>query len=361
MPYILSSGIQTAEFCYTQQELQSFVEQIFPMTSHEKQRLMPIFENTCIDKRQLAIDLSWFKNSHSFPERNDLFQNKAIQYSKQAISNCLSHEEFLTDSVSPADIDHILFISSTGIATPTLDAYIINDLKFKESIKRSPIFGLGCAGGTSGVARGLEWLKGHPDKNVLVVCLELCSLTFQLNDRSLSNFVGTALFGDGASAVLIAGDESLLLSKRRSSIARVDYSSSRIKRDSSTVMGWRVVETGFEVIFKKSIPRLVKEFWSAHAKSVLEERGWDISELPFLIAHPGGRKVIEAYEETMKLDSTVLAHTKKILREHGNMSSPTVHYVLHEAMLARPDAGTKSLMTSLGPGFSSEIVSMEWS
>ncbi|MGI8315309.1 type III polyketide synthase [Halobacillus mangrovi] len=360
MPYILSTGIQQADHTYAQTDIQNIVKELFPLKPHEINRLLPIFENADINERQFAMELDWFKEEHGLAERNKVYHEKAIQYAKSAVENCLSDERFLSGEVEPSMIDHVIFISSTGISTPTIDAYLINELKLKDSVKRTPIFGLGCAGGTSGVAKAYEYLLGHPEENVLIICVELCSLTFQHDDSRVSNFVGTALFGDGASAVLMAGDHSLIKGMSESSLLNVYSSSSRIKPNSTDVMGWKVVDNGFEVIFNKSIPRLVKDFWSVHMADVLKENRMEAKELPFIIAHPGGRKVLEGYQEIFDLPKRTLEISKNVLRNHGNMSSPTVHFVLYEAMLTVPEKGTKSVMTSLGPGFSSEIVSLEW-
>lgn len=360
MPYILSTGIHCADHSFAQSDIQKLVYNLFPLNEKEKKRLLPIFEHAEIDERQFAAPLDWFKDDHGLQERNELYHSQALQYSIRAVQSCLSNEAMLSGNISPKNIDHILFVSSTGISTPTLDTYLMNELEFDETTRRTPLFGLGCAGGTSGVAKAHEWLLGHPEKNVLIVCVELCSLTFQPEDSRVSNFVGTALFGDGASAVLVIGDQSPLRQKAKVSLAKTLKTSSRTKRHSTDAMGWKVIDTGFEVIFNKSIPRLVKEFWSVHAREFAEEQGWKISEFPFIIAHPGGRKVLEGYRESFNLEEQVLEIPKKILKSHGNMSSPTVHFVLHEALKKQPAKGTRSIMTSLGPGFSSEIVSLEW-
>ncbi|RWZ60312.1 naringenin-chalcone synthase [Halobacillus fulvus] len=356
MAYIISTGVKEAEYSYTQEEVSRLVPELFTMKQSEINRLMPIFENSQIERRQFAEKLNWFTLDHGLEERNRTYMEKAVAYAKEAVSSCLHHPSF---TVRPNEVDHIFFVSSTGIATPTVDTFIINDLGFNDSIRRTPLFGLGCAGGTSGIARAYEWLKGNPDQTALVVCVELCSLTFQMKDSRVSNFVGSALFGDGASAVLLAGEHSSLL-ERTSAAVRLDQSSSKMKKESIDVMGWKVVDSGFEVIFNKSIPRLVKSFWGEHMRESLEQKQWEASDLSFIVAHPGGRKVLEAYDNTLGSDKPLLAYSEKVLRSHGNMSSPTVHFVLHEAMKQRQDKGTKSMMTSLGPGFSSEIISLEW-
>ncbi|MGV2620232.1 UNVERIFIED_CONTAM: naringenin-chalcone synthase [Halobacillus marinus] len=360
MPYILTSGIQEADYSAKQSTVQDMIDDLFPLKPHEKKRLLPIFENAHISERQFSQPLDWFRTSHGLKERNEIYQDKALRYSIGAVEKCLSNKELLKDKVIPSEIDHILFVSSTGIATPTLDTYIMNEMGMRENVKRTPLFGLGCAGGTSGVGKAYEWLLGNPEGNVLVICVELCSLTFQRKDPRVSNFVGTALFGDGASAVLLTGDASTLNEKRRGSVPKITGFDSKTKKHSTDVMGWRIVDTGFEVIFNKSIPKLVRDFWSGHAKEVLDRNGWRVEELPFLIAHPGGRKVLESYQEIFGLDPSVLRHSSEVLARHGNMSSPTVHFVLDRVLQDRPHKGVKSLMASLGPGFSSEIVSLEW-
>ncbi|MYL19375.1 naringenin-chalcone synthase [Halobacillus litoralis] len=359
MPYIIATGTACAEYACPQEDVQQLVEQLFPIKPHEMKRLLPIFEHAQVEERQFAQPLAWYKKKHGLKERNDLYVNKALQYSLEAVRNCMS-QAFGEREFDPSLIDHIIFVSSTGIATPTLDAYIMNELHLKESIKRTPLFGLGCAGGTSGVAKAYEWLLGHPDACVLVVCVELCSLTFQLEDATTSNFVGTALFGDGASAALVTGDGWKQNEQVDYTVPSILSSSSKTKWNSEDVMGWRVVDNGFEVIFKKSIPRLVKDFWSVHVDEVLAQHQWNVSELPFLVAHPGGKKVLEAYEEVLHVEGSVLNASRNVLARHGNMSSPTVHFVLERIMEQRPERGTRSLMTSLGPGFSSEIISLEW-
>ncbi|WP_173916342.1 type III polyketide synthase [Halobacillus sp. Marseille-Q1614] len=359
MAYIISCGIKEANHSYSQQEVQHFVEKVFPMSFLEKKRLMPIFENAAIDFRQFACPLDWFKHAHDLQEVNELYQETSLKYSEEAVQNCLT-SNLLKERIEAAEIEHVIFVSSTGISTPTIDAYLIDRLGMNEYVKRTPIFGLGCAGGTSGVAKAFEWLKGNPASNVLVIAVELCSLTFQHNDRSVSNFVGAALFGDGASAVLLAGENSPLLRKASVSLPRVVEASTKTKPHSQSVMGWKVVNTGFEVIFKKSIPKLVRTFWKEHVDYCLTRSGWKIEDIPFVIAHPGGKKVLESYLECLDLNPAVLEHSRNVLKEHGNMSSSTVHFVLEKVLHENQPPGTRSLMTSLGPGFTSEVVHLEW-
>lgn len=360
MAYILSIGKSEPPYEIAQTQVKGLVESLFPLSERDKQRLLPVFDNSMIEKRQFIVDEEWFKQPHGMRERNEIYIQEAYRHSLHAIDECLGNELFLTEAVSFEEIDMICFVSTTGLATPSMEARVMNARSFREDVKRVPIFGLGCAGGVSGLARAYDWVKAYPEKNVLVINVELCSLTFQKTDSKKSNFVGTALFGDGISAVLVAGSKSKLLEKKKRTVPVMDGTSSKTKKDSIDIMGWEITDTGFEVIFNKSIPHLVKDFWKTHVQNFLSERGMQQEELPFFVAHPGGKKVLEAYQEVLQLDQEAFRESYHVLSRHGNMSSVTVCYVLYEYMKSFPEAGTKSLMAALGPGFSSELISLEW-
>ncbi|WP_431799172.1 type III polyketide synthase [Halobacillus andaensis] len=360
MAHILSCSVHEAEFNYKQEEIQRLIENIFPMNESEIKKLIPIFTNSQISNRQLAFPLEWYTEERRLQDVNASYCEKVISYSKQAAMKCLRNRQFLQKEIQPEEIDHIIFVSSTGIATPTIDAYLLDELGLRNDTKRTPLFGLGCAGGTSAVGKAYDYLKGAPKSNVLIICVELCSITFQHNDSSVSNFVGSALFGDGASCLLLAGDESPLLQIKTSTAPKVTSFSTKTKPHSQSVMGWSVKDSGFEVIFKKSIPKLVKSFWKEHIEERRRALHMDTTELPFIVAHPGGRKVVEAFVTSLGAEESVVSASRDVLHQHGNMSSPTVHFVLHQIMLQFPPSGVRSFMTSLGPGFTSEIVSLEW-
>ncbi|WP_028782987.1 type III polyketide synthase [Thalassobacillus devorans] len=360
MAYILSIGKSEPPYDISQTQVKSLVESLFPLSERDKQRLLPVFDHAMIEKRQFVVNQEWFKHPHGLGERNGIYIKEAYRHSLHAIDDCLGSELFLTEPVSFNDIDMIIFVSTTGLATPSIEARVMNARSFREDVKRVPLFGLGCAGGVSGLARAYDWVKAYPSKNVLVVNVELCSLTFQKTDSKKSNFVGTALFGDGISAVLVAGSKSDLLGKKKQTVPVIDGANSKTKKDSIDIMGWEIKDTGFEVVFNRSIPHLVKDFWKDHVQSFLRDRGLNADELPFFVAHPGGKKVLEAYQEVLQLDEDAFSESYHVLAKHGNMSSVTVCYVLYEYMKSFPEVGTRSLMAALGPGFSSELISLEW-
>jgi len=345
----------------TQPKVKSLVWELFDRADTKLiQRLMPVFDHALIDKRQFAVESDWFKENHTFQEKNNLYHELAIKHSLEAIDGCLSNEKFLKRPVPYEAVDMIIFVSSTGVATPSLDTYIMSKRSFRENTARMPLWGLGCAGGAIGLSRAFDWIMAHPDKNVLVVCCELCSLTFQKADYNKSNIVGTALFGDGAGAALLIGDKSPYLPYSKRTKPRIADTSSATRKSSHSVMGWEITNRGLEVVFSKSIPALVSSFWKHHISKFLNDIEIESQDVHSYIAHPGGRKVLEAMGEILQIPQTKVRHSYNVLRNHGNMSSATVLYILHEWMQDDITPGANSILSALGPGFSSELLLLEW-
>ncbi|MFD1171745.1 type III polyketide synthase [Oceanobacillus picturae] len=360
MTYICSTGLGVPPNAIQQEEITELVQDIFRSSSRHITRLLPVFKNAEVATRQFVVNRDWFRTDHSFKERNDLYQKHAVTTSLEAIDNCLANETFLKKEVPHDAIDMILFVSSTGIATPSIDTYLYNQRDFRCDIKRMPLWGLGCAGGAIALSRAHDWITANPDKTALIVCCELCSLTFQKSDLKKSNIIGSALFGDGTAAVLLMGETSPYRSHLKTNPAKILHTSSRTKKNSTDVMGWDVTDQGLEVIFSRSIPSLVHSFWTEHSSAFFKERELEENMIHSYIAHPGGRKVLEAMEEVLETSKTKLKHSYHVLKNHGNMSSATVFYVLNEAMKEQNPARAKSILSALGPGFSSELLLMEW-
>ncbi|MFD2045823.1 type III polyketide synthase [Ornithinibacillus salinisoli] len=360
MAYICSVGLGIPKYNVMQNKIKGLVENIFTYSKREVERLLPVFDHAEIKQRQFVVDEEWFMNDHSFEEKNSLYATLAVSYALEAIDHCLMNREFLRRDVPYEAIDMIIYVSSTGIATPSIDVHIMNERPFRSNISRMPLWGLGCAGGAIGLSRAYDWIVAHPDKTVLVVCCELCSLTFQKHDMKKSNLVGTALFGDGISAVLLAGEESPYLSSHYRNLPKILETSSYTNRNSTSIMGWKITDHGFEVVFSKSIPAQVKTIWKNHVEQFLEENNVSPNQINSFIAHPGGKKVLDAMEHALKIPQSKLTYSHKVLANHGNMSSPTVIYVLLEWMKQNINAKEKSVISALGPGFSSELLLLEW-
>ncbi|MEW9674752.1 3-oxoacyl-[acyl-carrier-protein] synthase III C-terminal domain-containing protein [Lentibacillus sp. L22] len=360
MTYICSAGVGVPDYEMNQQEIKELVGGLFPYTEKQLERLLPVFDHAAIAKRQFVVPKDWFLHQHSFQEKNKLYQTLATRYALRAIDHCLTNRQFAKQDIPYQAIDMIIFVSSTGIATPSLDAHLMNERPFREDVERMPLWGLGCAGGAIGLSRAADFLTAHPKKTVLVIGAELCSLTFQKDDHKKSNLVGTALFSDGVGAVFLCGEQSKYCSNRTKILPRITRKGTFTKKDSLSIMGWDITNNGMEVIFSKSIPNLVKTLWKDHIESFLSGAGLEEQKIHSFIAHPGGKKVLQAMEETLHIPTEKLIHSYNVLRDHGNMSSGTVFYVLYEWMKEVFQGKEQSILSALGPGFSSELLLLEW-
>ncbi|MBT2754970.1 type III polyketide synthase [Mesobacillus foraminis] len=360
MPTILSVEEATPPYSIGQDRVMEFAEELFSESFKDIKRLLPVFMNAQIEKRYFAKDLEWFKSDHSFQEKNDAFIEAALRLGTEAIEKCLSSTNFLQEPVPFEDIDAIFTITSSGLATPSIEARIMNILPFSPHTKRIPIWGLGCAGGASGLSRAYEYCLAFPKANVLVLSIELCSLTFQRNDRSKSNLVGTSLFADGVACALVCGEESpYQINLMREAVPRVLAANSTLMKDSLDVMGWDVKNEGLYVVFSRSIPSIVENWLGPNVTGFLHSQGIMVSDLTHFIAHPGGKKVLDAYINTLNLPPNMTDTSLKILRNYGNMSSATILYVLKDFML-NAESGELGLAAALGPGFSSELLLLRW-
>lgn len=360
MPLILSVGTAVPEHKINQENIAPFVRELFLSKYPSIDRLLSVFQNGEIQSRYLSKELSWYSETHSFEEKNQTYVETAIQLSIDALKECVANKEFLSSEISFDEIDGIIFVSSTGISTPTIDAHIANILPFKPTIKRIPIWGLGCAGGASGIARAFDYCSAHPESNILLITVELCSLTFQKEDLSKSNIIGTSLFADGAAAVLVIGDESKL--KERTihvALPNIEQTHSTLMPNSLDVMGWDVRNSGLFVIFSRDIPSIIKNWLEPVVTNFLNVNNIVLNDVSHFIAHPGGKKVLDAYIDSLEIEEKKTSISLDILKKYGNMSSCTVLFVLKEFM----KIGKKNeigLLCALGPGFSSELSLLKW-
>ena len=348
MPRII--GLETAvpPHRVTQETAKAFARKLFSSAKIDIDRMLPVFDHTQIKTRHFCVPPEWFDREHSFAEKNETYCRFAIELSRTVISRLLQR-----CNVPANRIDHIFFVSTTGFSTPSIDAYLFNLLDFSENIRRTPIWGLGCAGGVAGINRAADWLRGHPESLALVVAVELCGLTFIRNDLSKSNFVATSLFADGCGAALLAGDAFAGAAGRQLAI---EASTSVTWKDSLRVMGWQFNNSGLKVIFSKSIPQIVQASARPGIEAFLQRHGRSPEEIDFFLSHPGGAKVIEAYQRALNLEDRSVELMRGVLRDYGNMSSATVFFVLQRFWQSPLfQHGKTVLSTALGPGFSSEM------
>ena len=358
MPKIASVGTYKPPYSLPQSNIEQLTKELFQDKIPRLERLLRVFANGQIESRNFCVPAEWYREPHTFEDRNDLYIKLAVDYSVEVIQKCLGNRAFLDTPISTEEIDAIIFVSTTGFSTPSIDARVMNVLPFSDRTVRLPIWGLGCAGGAGGVSRAYDYCKAHPKAKVLVVCVELCSLTFQKDDYTKSNLVGTSLFADGAACVLVCGDEVEL--KQDKPMPHIHGSASKWMPDSEDVMGWNIKNSGLHVVFAKSIPTIISKWLGPFIHEFLGEHDLSAEQIDNFVAHPGGKKVLAAYEQALNLREGQTDVSREILRVNGNMSSPTVLYVLEQFMLKENKPNTFGLLVALGPGFSGEAVLLEW-
>lgn len=342
-PRILGLGTANPPHRVRQPEAQHIARAMF----HELEgieRLIGVFEHAGIETRYVSAPVEWFTREHSFAEKNRLWQEVALELADEASRKALEQA-----GVSPRRIGAVVLVTTTGIATPSLEAHLVQRLGLPLSAIRLPIWGLGCAGGAAGLARAAELARLHPKDCVLMVAVELCSLTFIRGELSRANLVATSLFADGAAAVVLGSGEG----------PEVVGGFSRLLPESYEVMGWEVIEPGLRVRFAQSIPQLVAGELGALIKDGLAGYGLKAQDVGVWVLHPGGSKVLSAYCQALPIDARSYEASRSTLRDYGNMSSPTVFFVL-ERLLGKIEDKATGVLLALGPGFAAEGVVLRW-
>ena len=334
-PHLLGLTTAVPRHRMTQSDVMARVRRVFAHNSSEIERMMGIYGNAGIECRYSCVPLDWYEKPHGWEEKNRLFLKNAVDLLERAARQVLDQTGLTVE-----DIDGIVAVSTTGIATPSLDALIMERMGMRRDVWRLPVFGLGCAGGVLGLARAAAMAKASPKHKILYLVVELCSLTFRRADQSKSNIIATALFGDGAAAAIVSCDgEGPEIS------AWGEY----CWPDSLDVMGWEVEDDGLGVIFSRNIPALVRSDLRAAAETFLSGHKLVLSDIASFVCHPGGAKAIEALEEAFGLAPGAMILGRDVLRDFGNMSAATIMFVLRRTLDAA--LGGRKLMSSLGPGF----------
>ncbi len=328
----------------TQGEVKDFSAGFFAGAVPGLGRLLGVFENAAVGAGYCCAPRSWYEDmEHGFEEKNRLYLENAVALLKDATVDCLA-----AGGLEPSDIDLIVTVSTTGIATPSLDARLMAELPFRRDVQRLPIFGLGCAGGVMGLARAAACARARPGSRVLFLVVELCTLTFRSRDRSARNLVATALFRDGAAAVVLTDD-----GPGPAISAWGEYT----WPDSLDVMGWDVADDGLGVVFSRSIPDFVRTRMRRATEEFLASEGLGLCDIDSFICHPGGAKVLDALEVAFDLPAGGLEQSRAVLRDYGNMSAATVMFVLERAL--KDWTPKRHLVTSLGPGFSAGFLVLQ--
>lgn len=354
MSRIVSVGTALPESCHEQETITGFLEQAWAGRGRRIGRLRELHSNLRVATRHLALPLDAYFDLDSFGKANDVWIECALQLGQVAIETALQ-----SAGLAPSDVDALFTVSVTGIASPALDARLMNRMPLRSDLKRIPIFGLGCVGGVAGVARAAEHVRAFPDGIAILLAVELCSLTFQSDDLSVAHMISAGLFGDGAAAVVVAGADRHERSAERG--PRVVATRSIFYPDTEDVMGWRISERGFGIVLSPGVPAFARERIGPDVASFLADQELRPDDIGAWICHPGGPKVLRAMQESLGLADAAVRRSWDVLARQGNLSSASVLMVLHDVLEhERPAPGTRGLMIAMGPAFCSEIVLLEW-
>ncbi|MBJ93931.1 MAG: type III polyketide synthase [Rickettsiales bacterium] len=347
MPFIHSVSSALAPNYYDQETLTRSLLEDWNGKYVNTDRILKFQKNVKVGGRHLAVPLERYKQLKSFGDFNDAWLEAAVPMATQAV------EELLEGAgLSPEDIGSLTSTTVTGVAVPSLDARLMNQLPFPRSTRRTPLFGLGCLAGVAGINRVGDYLVGHPKEAAILIAVELCSLTLQKEDLSVANLIASGLFGDGCAAVLMVGDEHPLAAS-----APLEWSNPRSAffPETERIMGWDVVDSGFKVVLSPEVPKLVANEVPGEVKALLEEAEVGQDKPDFVVAHPGGPRVLEALQAALELEPEMLQHSWDSLEQHGNMSSASVLFILKDTLENLPPTNSVGMMTALGPGFCAEF------
>jgi alkylresorcinol/alkylpyrone synthase len=340
---ILALATATPPFELDQDRALAVAREVLAGDYAEFERMSAVFATAGILRRQLARPVEWYRQPRSFPERAEAYLESACDLFVEAATRALEEA-----GLEACAVDTIVTVSSTGIATPSLEARVMGRMGFRSDVSRVPVFGLGCAGGATGLGLAAKLAKVSPGSVVLFVTVEMCSLAFRFQDVGKADIISAALFGDGAAAcVLRAGDEGF---------ATITGTAETTWPDTLDIMGWRIEENGLAVVLNRAIPTFARQNMRAAMERMLAGQELTVGDVDRFICHPGGAKVVDAIELALELGQGALVHEREVLRDHGNMSAPTALFVLDRVRKA--GMPKLSVLTALGPGFTMSTVTL---
>lgn len=347
MPVLEALGHAVPRPPVLQSDVRKKAEEVLAVLAPELLDKLEVFERTGIRKRHFVRPIEWYLQPHGWEERAAIYREEGSALLEEATRAALD-----TAGVNPAQVDGVVLVSTTGIATPSLDAALATRLAFRPDVLRLPVWGLGCVGGVAGLNVAADLARAHPTRRFLLLTMELCSLAFNLSDLSVRAFIANTLFADGCAAALVRGDEA-----PGARAPRIRLGAFHTWPDTRDVMGWDVTDEGLRVVFSRRIPDITRHELAPVIERYLKEQAVAPDRYVF---HPGGTKVLEAYEGALGLRPDALDAARVALREYGNMSSPSVFFTLRESLARRPLApGETALLGALGPGFTASLCALD--
>lgn len=350
MSKILQVSTVTPGFEYTTEQIVEAADRLWlSKISPDIRRIaLKIFNSAEIDKRHSAFSLETVFSDLSFEEKNDLYIKAAIDLAEQALSKALKES-----GISAQEIDFIITTSCTGFMIPSVDAYLVDKLGLKRGIKRLPVTEMGCAAGISALIYASDFLKAHPKSKVAIVSVELPSVTFQKNDFSMENLVSTAIFADGAAAVILGNDD------KRVGPQIVDTDMYHFA-GTAHIMGYHLKNSGLKIILDREVPDTIQEHFHQLFLPFLERNNLKVEDIHNYMFHPGGKKIITRVEDYIGRFGKDISDSKAVLMERGNLSSATILHILDRVMKKPHQKGELGYMLAFGPGFSAQSLLLKW-
>ena len=347
---IVSAASAFPKHRYDQKAIAGALQRFWGERLERPEFLHRLHAHTGVDTRHLVLPLEAYLRLETWGQTNSLWIEAAQHLGRAAMCKAIT-----AGGLTTRELGALFFVSVTGIASPSIDAKLINMLRLSPNIKRVPIFGLGCVAGAAGLARAADYVRAFPGEAAALVSVELCSLTWQREDVSVANLIATGLFGDGAAAVIVAGAESECEGPEIVATRSVFYP------DTEEVMGWDISERGFQIMLSPDVPKVVREHLRQDVDGFLAEHGLTRAEIGSWIIHTGGPKVLEAVQDSLQLPEGALERSWECLRRVGNLSSASVLVVLEDFLATgRGEPGTYSVLAAMGPGFCSELLLLRW-
>jgi alkylresorcinol/alkylpyrone synthase len=341
---------------YNQEELLEEFKKLWAKEHHNIRRVEQLHKAVSVGGRYLALKREEYDDISNFTDSNNQFIRVGTDVAEQALLGALAQA-----GLTPQNVDAIFFVSVTGVATPSIDARLMNRLNMRPDVKRIPIFGLGCVAGAAGLARMYDYLKAFPEQVAVLISVELCSLTLQRKDLSVANLISSGLFGDGGACVVAAGNNRPFSSNSSSLCPSIIATQSRFYPDTEDVMGWDIGANGFRVILQARVPTLARENVRIDVDAFLSTHGKTRADISWWMCHTGGPKVIDAFRDALEISDEDISLTRASLKGVGNLSSASVLFVLADTIRERPTKeGDLGLLMAMGPGFCCEMVLLKW-
>jgi alkylresorcinol/alkylpyrone synthase len=347
-PTIAATATAVPPYTLERDDVKTYMARVFDLDERRLTAMMTLVDNAQVHRRRAIFPVDYIVQPRSLAQKHLEYKDHAVRLGREAAEACLAKAR-----MSPGDIDMILTVSCTGFMIPSLDAHLINLMGFRPDVRRLPITELGCAAGAMALARASEFVRAFPDKTVLIVSVELATLTFQGGDISQANLISCVLFGDGAAAAIVTG--------RAAGGPRILDAETYTFPQSLDAMGFDLRESGFHIILSKDVPQMIRGRIRGLVDAFLQRRDLTLAQMRAFILHPGGQKLLSFIEEQLELCRCDTQLSWDVLRDYGNLSSATILFILHEWLTKRTiKSGEFGLAAAFGPGFSAELLLLQW-